>query len=118
MSTKLLPSAVPKYESPRLRPPVMPQALSAMYSLLCMRCWMRLKSPSEPSARSAPAPRRPGSGLNMRISTLGTKAIAITRALRPLLLKSSSRMRTRTPRAAAARTARRSSREVLSAWMA
>jgi hypothetical protein len=96
----------------------MPQALSAMYSLLCMRCWMRRSSCTEASARSTPAPRAPGSGLNMRISTPGTKAMPITRALAPVLLKSSSRMRTRTPRAAAARTSRSSSRVLASAWMA
>ena len=57
--------------------------------------------------------RVPGSGLNRRKLMLGTKASFSTWAFLPEVLKSSSKMRTRTPRAAASRTAA-SSRSVVS----
>ena len=48
--------------------------LSAMKSLLCMRCWMRDASSSELKRRPRVEPRAPASGLNIRISMLGSKA--------------------------------------------
>ncbi len=56
--------------------------------------------------------REPATGLNMRISMLGSKARRITCASAPEVLKSSSSTRTRTPRRAAATTLR-SRRSVL-----
>ena len=74
----------------------MPKALSAMNSLLCMRCCTREKSPTRLKMRPSCELRAPVSGLNMRISTLGTKASRITCASRPVLCRSSSSTRTRT----------------------
>ncbi|AVS91839.1 hypothetical protein C8246_08665 [Paracidovorax avenae] len=92
--------------------------LSAMKSLLCMRCCTREKSVSDPHSRPTMEPRGPATGLNMRISMFGWNARPITSALRPVLWKSSSSTRTRTPRRAAATTPRSSRSLLASAWMA
>ncbi|MCY1219642.1 hypothetical protein D9M72_316250 [compost metagenome] len=70
------------------------------------------------SMRLKPVPREPASGLNSRISMFGMKARPSTSASRPMVWKSSSRMRTRTPRSAAARSPRTSRPVLASAWMA
>jgi hypothetical protein len=101
-----------------LRPPVTPITLSARNSLLCMRCCTREKSVTEPHSRPSADARVPATGLNMRISMPGSNAMRITSALRPVLWKSSSRMRTRTPRRAASTTPRSRRAELASAWMA
>ena len=79
---------------------------------------MRRKSCSERMARTTVEPRPPGSGLYMRISTPGRKAMPITSAFLPVELKSSSRMRTRTPRLAARRTSCNRRAVLSSPWMA
>jgi hypothetical protein len=62
--------------------------------------------------------RDPGSGLYSRSSMFFKNASRSTWASAPTLLKSSSRIRTRTPRAAAARRRSSNCSVLLSAWMA
>ena len=50
-----------------------------------MRCCTREKSPIALTTRPTVEPRAPVSGLNMRISMLGTNASRITWASRPVL---------------------------------
>ena len=93
-------------------------ALSAMNSLLCMRFWMRGTSFSDVMTRPINEAREPGRGLNNRISTLGSNARRSTWASFPAVLKSSSSIRTRTPRRAASRSACSRISVLASAWMA
>jgi hypothetical protein len=58
-------------------------ALSAMNSLLCMRCCMREKSLQRAQHRATRRAREPASGLNRRISMLGSKARRSTCASAP-----------------------------------
>ena len=61
---------------PRLRPPVMPMALSAMNSLLCMRFWMRGTSFSDVMTRPISEAREPGSGIEQADLDVGLEGQA------------------------------------------
>ena len=101
MSTKFTPSLCPKYVSPKLRPPVIAIALSATNILLCMRRCRRAASLKELTIRQTAEARLLGSGLNSRISMFFSNPSLSTCAFLPAVLKSSNKIRTRTPLSAA-----------------
>ena len=102
-SRKWISSPASKYASPMLRPPMIACMPSTMYDLLCMRRFRR-----RPSSRNWPIFEntdrlRTRNGLNRRTSMFGCASSASSRLSSESMSRSSSRMRTRTPRSAAAR---------------
>ena len=119
MSMKKADSPRTKYSSPMLRPPVTAKRWSATSSLLCMRRLMRSNSFSERSSRSRertvargqrvePDAPRPPALPRQRVQQRSPDSCAY---------RSSTSSRTRTPRAAARRSAPMKARPLASAAM-
>ena len=114
-SIKLSTGLASKYSSPRLRPPTSAMRLSAIQLLLCMRWLRRRKSVANSPALRA-SPLRLASGLYIRTSRSGCASSAANPASFARAGKSSTKMRTRTPRSAASSACLASSLPVRSAF--
>jgi hypothetical protein len=114
MSMKFCASLSTKYSSAMLRPPTTAITPSAMKSLLCMRWLSRLISHGEAAKRERKPLRPQQNGLNSRTSTFGVSDSASSSCWLFTVYRSSTSTRTFTPRCAASRSVRSSSRPTAS----
>ncbi|MNS52231.1 hypothetical protein D3C72_849410 [compost metagenome] len=114
MSMKFCASLSTKYSSAMLRPPTTAIAPSAMKSLLCMRWLRRWMSKIDTTKRDRNPSRAQQNGLNRRTDTFGVSDSASNSCWLFTVYRSSTSTRTFTPRAAASRSVRSSSRPVAS----